>query len=170
MAKNPGFKRKKRYARRYANPHQSFNNIMDRYKDSPNPYTYQNPYANSDGNNNHHSHQSIREKIRQDFKHLTTQPIDYDLEQQILEFPGEQIAHNVGNHHGNEFPPPPTPAPKRRLYAAFRKDPKRDIKSDCVGRSMYQLESFEITVWFLYLTLKIINCEVNNDALDYEVN
>lgn len=150
MAKNPGFKRKKRYARRYATPHQSFNNIMDRYKDSPNPYTYQNPYANSDGNNNHHSHQSIREKIRQDFKHLTTQPIDYDLEQQILEFPGEQIAHNVGNHHGNEFPPPPTPAPKRRLYAAFRKDPKRDIKSDCVGRSMYQLESFEITVWFLY--------------------
>lgn len=137
MAKNPGFRRRKRYARRYGDPQKKRNNVMDRYKGSQNQHFFQNSFANTNRKNgvyyNPHATNSVREKMHT-FDFHTTNPMNMELEQQMLEYPGEQILDNA------QHVPSLTPAPKRRLYAAFKKDPKQRIKSDCVGKSKFTLE------------------------------
>lgn len=132
MAKNPGFRRRKRYARRYGDPQKKRNNVMDRYKGSQNQHFFQNSFANTNRKNgvyyNPHATNSVREKMHK-FDFHTTNPMNMELEQQMLEYPGEQILDNA------QHVPSLTPAPKRRLYAAFKKDPKQRIKSDCVGKN-----------------------------------
>ncbi|XP_062621281.1 uncharacterized protein LOC134282887 isoform X2 [Saccostrea cucullata] len=160
MEKNPGTRRKKRHARRYGEPRQSRNSLFGEYN---NPYAQANnnnivhsrisnnnraqPTQNAHYNRHvqthkvHHNHyiqsnQPIRETIQQEFNPFATNQIDHDLEKRLLEYPGEPVVGAAtGDFQGNEIYPPNPPPKRRQLYAAFRKDPKKKIKGDCVGRN-----------------------------------
>lgn len=144
MAKNPGFKRKKRYARRrYGDAQLSHNSVVNRYIERPNQdFEYHNPFAQTNSHaqvhpNQHvHSNPHIRETKEEEFNPRTNYLIDSELERQILEYPGQPIVQSAGGFHENEIHPHVAPPKRRRLYAAFRKEAKKDIKGDCLGRSM----------------------------------
>jgi hypothetical protein len=162
MAKNPGFKRKKRYARRrYGDSQQSHNGVPNRYLTPNQDIGYRNPFvqtkSNSPVHSNKfvHSNQHIRETQEQEFN-PQTYLIDSELERQILEYPGQPTMEASGGFHENNILPDVAPPKRRRLYAAFRKEAKKEIKGDCLGRSMCR--AMVLIIHKLNLSLTCTSC------------